>query len=74
MELDDPAYNQAMEGMEVDEEEPVDEGGMEIEEEEEDVPVTQEDAWAVIRYVLAALVEKLCALVVLTRSLLQCLL
>jgi hypothetical protein len=49
MELDDPAYNQATEGMEVDGEQPVDEGGMEIEEEEEDVPVTQEDAWAVIR-------------------------
>ena len=53
MEYDDPAYDNAMEGMEVDEEqqqaEDEENEGMEIEEEEEDEPVTQEDAWAVIR-------------------------
>lgn len=52
MEYDGAAYNDAMEGMEVEEEQQqVEEnGGMEMEEhEEEDLPVTQEDAWAVIR-------------------------
>lgn len=50
MEYDDPAYDEAMEGMEVDEEHQGEEnGGMEIEEQEEDLPVTQEDSWAVIR-------------------------
>ena len=57
MEYDDPAYNDAMEGMEVVEED--ENGGVEMEEgegmEEEDEPVTQEDAWAVIRYVQKAI-------------------
>ena len=57
MEYDDPAYNDAMEGMEVVEED--ENGGVEMEEgegmEEEDEPVTQEDAWAVIGYVQKAI-------------------
>ena len=57
MEYDDPAYNDAMEGMEVVEEDE-NGGGVEMEGEgmeEEDEPVTQEDAWAVIRYVQKAI-------------------
>ena len=49
--MDYEEYNEdAAEGMEVEEEQMEENGGMEIEEqEEEDEPVTQEDAWAVIR-------------------------
>ena len=46
MEYEDQGHN---DGMEVEEEDP-ENGGMEMEEMEEDEPVTQEDAWAVIRY------------------------
>ena len=56
MDYDDAAYNNAMEGMEVEEEEEQqqheemqDNEGVEFEEQEEEEPVTQEDAWAVIR-------------------------
>lgn len=50
--MDYEEYNEeAAQGMEVDDEQMAENGGMEVEEEEEDEPVTQEDAWAVIRWV-----------------------
>ena len=53
MDYDDAAYSNAMEGMDVEEEQQQEEEqeneGIEFEEQEEEEPVTQEDAWAVIR-------------------------